>query len=227
MRELISVIKETHSGVDWASIISAICSVISLLAIIILLKERREKKRPYLQASFELIRGSLTCIIIRNVGEVPAKLQSITFNNEFIKQFSDVVQNRIISKANCDISIYPKQQLVICLDMITSDVLKLNEKTLKIRLGYSSIQKKYTEYSEASEIAFGDYEGFLIYISEIDELKNSIVKIGSSLDKITTVLEKGIQTNTISTRIENCSNLEDEFLKKIAVGISRNDSRID
>ncbi|NCA93272.1 hypothetical protein EOM82_08575 [bacterium] len=79
MQELIDVIKETNGGLDWASTISAICSVISLVAIIILLKERSEKKRPYLQASFELIRSSLTCIIIRNVGDVPAKLYGIVF----------------------------------------------------------------------------------------------------------------------------------------------------
>lgn len=41
---------------DIMAFVSAVCSVISLVTIIILLIERAEKKRPYLQISFELER---------------------------------------------------------------------------------------------------------------------------------------------------------------------------
>jgi hypothetical protein len=220
MRELIDVIRETNGGLDWASIISAICSVISLTAIIILLKERREKKRPYLQASFELIRSSLTCIVIRNVGDVPAKLFGIVFNGDFIKQLPEKVQDRLKSKANTEIAIYPKRQLVISLDVVTADVLKFTEKNLKITIKYSSIEKKQVKYIEDSEIVFGDYEGFLIYISEIDELKNAIMDVGKSLDKITKVLEKSTFDTTSHNRIANCSSMEDSYSRIIATDVN-------
>ena len=226
MQELIDVFRETNGGLDWASIISAICSVISLAAIIILLKERREKKRPYLQASFELIRSSLTCIVIRNVGDVPAKLYGIVFCDDFIKQLPEKVQDRLRSKANTDISIYPKQQLVISLDIITGDVLKFTEKNLKITIKYSFIENEQPKYIESSNIAFGDYEGFLIYISEIDELKNAIIGIGKSLDNATKVLEKNI-INTKNIRTENCSSMEDSYSRIIASGVNEKDARID
>lgn len=227
MRELIEVIRETNSGLDWASIISAICSIISLIAIIILLKERSEKRRPYLQASFELIRSSLTCIVIRNVGDVPAKLYGVVFYNDFIKQLPEKVQDRLRSKEDTNISIYPKQQLVISLDVITADVLQFTEKNLKITIKYSSIQNEHAKYTEDSEIAFGDYEGFLIYISEIDELKNAIVGIGKSLDKTMEVLEKNILNTAKNIRIENCSSMEDSYSRIIATGVNRKDARID
>lgn len=60
-----------------ASVISAICSVISLIAIIMLIIDRIERKRPYLQVSSELLRSNLACVVIRNVGEVPAKIALI------------------------------------------------------------------------------------------------------------------------------------------------------
>jgi len=227
MRELIDVIRETNGGLDWTSIISAICSVVSLIAIIILLKERNEKKRPYLQASFELIRSSLTCIVIRNVGDVPAKLYGIVFYDDFIKQLPEKAQDRLRSKTKTDISIYPKQQLVISLDVITADVLKFTEKNLKITIKYSPIEKKHPKYTENSKIAFGDYEGFLIYISEIDELKNAIVGIGKSLDKTTKALEKNILNTTKNIRIENCSSMEDSYSRTIATGVNEKDTRID
>ena len=59
---------------DVMAFVSAVCSVISLITIIILLIERAEKKRPYLQISFELVKSSLVCLVIRYVGETPATL---------------------------------------------------------------------------------------------------------------------------------------------------------
>ncbi|HHT95418.1 MAG TPA: hypothetical protein GXZ71_05970, partial [Clostridiaceae bacterium] len=57
IRELSETIQQVNMHFNWPSAISAVCSVVSLLAIVVLLKERAEKKRPYLQVSLELIRG--------------------------------------------------------------------------------------------------------------------------------------------------------------------------
>jgi hypothetical protein len=227
MRELIDVLRDTNGGLDWASIISAICSVISLTAIIILLKERSEKKRPYLQASFELIRSSLTCIVIRNVGEVPARLFGIIFS-DFIKQLPQKVQDRLGNMSNINISIYPKQQLVICLDVITADILKFTDNKLKIVLKYSSVVNKHTKkYIEDSEITFGDYAGFLIYISETDELRKSIVEIGKSLDKATEILKTNFYNSIKDPRFENCSSMDDSYSRVISTDLDRKEDDID
>lgn len=64
IRELTEAINQMNSGIDWASAISAVCSVVSLIAIVVLLVERKEKQRPYLQISFELVKSSLVCLVI-------------------------------------------------------------------------------------------------------------------------------------------------------------------
>lgn len=226
MRELIDSIKQTNGGTDWAAIISAICSVVSLVAIIILLKERSEKKRPYLQASFELIRSSLTCIVIRNVGEVPGRLFGIIFN-DFIRQLPQEAQDRLNKMSYGNITVYPQQQLVICLDAITANVLKFANRKLKITLKYSPIVSKHAKYTEESEIDFGDYAGFLIYISETDELRKSIVEIGKSFDKAVEVLKRKFFNSTMDTGIEDCSSLEDIFSRIVSTGIIKKDDCID
>ena len=79
---------------DVMAFVSAACSVISLITIIILLIERAEKKRPYLQISFELVKSSLICLVIRNVGEVSATLKALKFNPDFVKQMSAKAQSQ-------------------------------------------------------------------------------------------------------------------------------------
>ncbi|NLZ70612.1 MAG: hypothetical protein GX907_04690 [Clostridiaceae bacterium] len=93
IRELRDVIQQMNIGFDWTSAISAVCSVISLLAIFVLLKERGEKKRPYVQVSFELVKSSLVCLVIRNVGEVPATLKKLHPMKIFLNSFLIVLRN--------------------------------------------------------------------------------------------------------------------------------------
>lgn len=78
IQELIDAVNRNAQVSGW-EILTSICSVISLVAIVILLIERKEKKRPYLQITFELIRDNLVCLVLRNVGETPAILQQNFF----------------------------------------------------------------------------------------------------------------------------------------------------
>lgn len=66
----------------------------------LLLKERAEKNRPYMQVSFELIRGSLACIVIRNTGSVPLELRKMRlqpdlFGNSQIKHSSESLKRKL------------------------------------------------------------------------------------------------------------------------------------
>ena len=123
IRELTEAIKQMNGGIDWASAISAVCSVVSLIAIVVLLVERKEKQRPYLQISFELVKSSLVCLVIRNVGTTPAKLHEISFNEDFVKQLPAKATEHSKDRKNMNISIYTQNQWVLFLDVITPTVL--------------------------------------------------------------------------------------------------------
>lgn len=94
IQELTQEIHQINTTFDWASAVSAVCSVISLIAIVILLKERKEKQWPYLQISFELVKSSLVCLVIRNVGSTPASLKEIIFNKDFVNQLPQKVKEQ-------------------------------------------------------------------------------------------------------------------------------------
>lgn len=59
-----------------------------IIPIVVLFIERGETKRPYVEVSFELVRSTMACLVIRNVGRVPAELKSMTFNDCFIQQLT-------------------------------------------------------------------------------------------------------------------------------------------
>lgn len=60
---LVVAIEKQSTAFPWDSLISALALIASWITIFLLLKERAEKNRPYMQVSFELIRGSLACIV--------------------------------------------------------------------------------------------------------------------------------------------------------------------
>lgn len=213
IRELFFAIVNNIS--DLSAAISALCSVVSLMTIVILLIERSEKKRPYLQVSFELIRDKQVCLIIRNVGEVPAKLKGVIFNEDFIKQLPENGRRHARDRDKINISIYPKQHWVICLDTITSNVLSYKNKQLEVTLKYTSKEKK-KEYKETEIINFEDYRGFLVYISEVDELKKSVEKVSASLDGVSRKLNR--YSDDCNAITEIYSRLEDACPNAIVTG---------
>lgn len=64
----------------------------------IFIKERSEGNRPYVQISFELIRSSLACIVIRNVGDVPLSIKSLSFSKDFINQINERERATFLNK---------------------------------------------------------------------------------------------------------------------------------
>lgn len=204
---------------DWTSAVSAVCSVISLLAIVVLLKERKEKQRPYLQISFELVKSSLVCLVIRNVGETPAKLKEILFNKDFVEQMPDSAKEHTKDRKNLNISIYPKQQWVLCLDVITPTVLQYNNTKLKVTYTYSAKEKKHS-YTETEIIDFMDYSGFLVYISQIDEMTDQIKKLSNGLEKLNKTITKFSNGSQSNYQTESYNNLSDKYSKTVITGKS-------
>ena len=207
---------------DWAGSVSAICSVISLITIIILLVERGEKKRPYLQVSFELVRSSLVCLVIRNVGETPAQLKELKFNADFVKQLPPNAQKSATDRTDLNISIHPKQQWVLCLDVITPNVLQYENTQLEISFTYAAKGKRIRKYKDTEIINFNDYSGFLVYISEVDELRDEVKKLTQAIKSITKPLNKLADRQPSPVQTETYRNTNDVCSKTIITGTQEN-----
>lgn len=219
MHEIANAIMQTNSDFDWASVISAICSVISLIAIAILLKERKEKKRPYLQVSYELKRSSLVCIVIRNVGEVPAKLIKLEFNQSFVEQLPENAKKQAHNRENLNISIYPGQQWVLCLDIITPKALSYQNTVLEVTYMYTSkANRRKKHYSDTEVIDFNDYSSFLVYISEIDELRQELKKASDHIKESNKIFSKLIPSDTDNPQTQACTRLSDCVNRSIDEG---------
>lgn len=80
---------EQQNGIPiWEILINIIPWIGVIIPIVVLFIERGETKRPYVEVSFELVRSTMACLVIRNVGRVPAELKSMTFNDCFIQQLT-------------------------------------------------------------------------------------------------------------------------------------------
>ena len=160
---------------QWDTIIQILSVVAAWITIIFLLVERKNKERPYLQISFELVRSSLACLVIRNVGVCPLEVSSIKLSEEFVKQLPQKTQERVSSLEKSEIKIFPKRFHVFSLDVITGTILNdYNIKKVTLDFKYKKLGKYHKKYKEQSTIDFSQYATMLIYISEIDELKGSV-----------------------------------------------------
>ena len=207
---------------DVMAFVSAVCSVISLITIIILLIERAEKKRPYLQISFELVKSSLVCLVIRNIGETPATLKELKFNPEFVKQMSPTAQAHAQDRTDLNISIHPKQQWVLCLDEITPTVLQYQNTQLEVSYIYTPKGKKHRKYKDTEIIDFNDYSGFLIYISEVDELRDEVKKLTQAMKAVVKPLNKIAEQQPATVKTETYRNIEEVCTRTAVTGFQDN-----
>lgn len=161
---------------QWDTIIHFCSMLAAWVTIIYLLAERNNRRRPYLQISFELVRSSLACITFRNVGECALELSSIRFISEnFVKQLPANTQERIKKLEETKIRIFPNSLHVFSLDVITSTILNEYEiKEVAIDYEYRKIVKYQKIYKEQSIIDFSQYGTMLVYISETNELQSSV-----------------------------------------------------
>lgn len=182
MERLVIVAENQASAFPWESLISVLALLASWVTIFFLLKERAEKNRPYMQITFELVRSTLACVVIRNVGTVPLELQSLSFNEEFVKQLQCKTQERLKKKEKTKIAIFPGQKWVISFDTKVSDIINdYKIKTVKMDYQYCKYGKRKL-YGGDTEIDFTEYGGFLDYISEVDEFKRSVDSLKKSID---------------------------------------------
>lgn len=197
---LVVAVEQQNSVFPWDSVISVFALIASWVTIFFLLKERSEKNRPYMQISFELVRSTLACIVLRNVGTVPLEVKSLTFNEDFTKQLQPKTQIRLKKNEKTNIAIFPGQKWVISFDTnVFSIINDYEKKTVRIYYQYFKYGKS-KPYSGNAEIDFSEYGGFLDYISEVDEFRNSVDKLKKTMDDV----DKNIKE--LAVTIENGEN---------------------
>lgn len=193
--ERIAIALEQQNGIPvWEILINIIPWAGVLITIAFLLIERIEKQRPYLEISFELVRSTLACLVIRNVGNVPAELKSMKFNSEFIEQLEHGKIQSLKKKQEMNVVIYPGKSWILSLDKNVFDVIGFSNTELKIEYEYSKLKKNKT-YSETATIDFEEYASFLVYLSEIDELKTMTEKKLTEITKLCDKMTKYMSDN--------------------------------
>ena len=190
LERLVVAVEQQNSAFPWDSVISVLALIASWVTIFFLLKERSEKSRPYMQISFELVRSTLACVVLRNAGTVPLEVKSLTFNETFTKQLQTKTQERLKKKESTSIVIFPGQKWIISFDTNVFNIINdFEEKTVKIDYRYFKYGKK-KPYDDKIEIDFSEYAGFLDYISEVDEFKNSVDNLKKSMESIDKDIKK-------------------------------------
>lgn len=202
MLRIVEYLENQATFPDWSTLIQLFSMLASWITIIFLLFERHSKQRPYLQISFELVRSSLACLIIRNVGECPLVVSSIKLSKDFVEQLNQETQNRITSLETSDIKIFPKNFYVFSLDVTTGTILNnFKVKKLTLEYKYNKLVNLYRKYEEQPIIDFSQYASMLIYISEIDELKGSVDKLLGEVTQIKKLIPSTRISDTNTARI--------------------------
>lgn len=211
IRELIESVDNLNKF-SWSDLISLVSLLGAWITIFFLIKDKIENKRPYLQITFELIRDNLTCVVLRNVGNVPLELKKIEFDEEFVNQLPERERTGLIDNKINNMKIFPGKQWIVCLGVIVPEILNNYEiKSLRIDYEYSKIGKK-RKYKETTDVDFTQYSRMLVYVSEIDELKNQNKKLERELKNITK------EVKSIRATVVNYANLNDTNMKTLVSG---------
>lgn len=216
IRELIESVDNLNKF-SWSDLISLVSLLGAWITIFFLIKDKIENKRPYLQITFELIRDNLTCVVLRNVGNVPLELKKIEFDEEFVNQLPEKERTGLIDNKINNMKIFPGKQWIVCLGVIVPEILNNYEiKSLRIDYEYSKIGKK-RKYKETTDVDFTQYSRMLVYVSEIDELKNQNKKLERELKNITK------EVKSIRATVVNYADLNDTNMKTLVSGYEKSE----
>ena len=188
---LVIAVEQQSSTFPWSDVISTFLSFAAILVTIILWqKERYDRNCPHMQISFELVRSTLACLTLRNVSEVPLEVKSLVYNDDFTTQLPEKVQKRLKKMSETNIAIFPGQKWVVSFDVNVFEILnKYEVQTVGIQYEYCRYGKK-KRYKDTIQIDFSEYSGMLVYISDVDEFKNSVDKLEKTVERLTTALKK-------------------------------------
>lgn len=192
--------------------INTICTILLVIPVISLIIDKINSKKPKISVNFQLIRSSLACISIENYGDVAAELKSLTFNEEFLLELDNKLAKKLLSLKKTCIYLAPGQKWIINFQTNIFDIIgKFEHKECKINFTFSQPSKKWI-YKGKNSIKFDEYSHFTLYISEVDEINDTLKKINTTLKKVSDNNDTSISEDKICTEI---SNLKDEVVKQI------------
>lgn len=216
IRELIQSVDNLNKF-SWSDLISLVSLIGAWITIFFLIKDKIENKRPYLQITFELVRDNLTCIVLRNVGNIPLELKQIKFDKDFVNQLPERERSGLIDNKINNMKIFPGKRWIICLGVIVPEILENYEiKLLRIDYEYSKIGKK-RRYKETTDVDFTQYSRMLVYVSDIDELRNQNKKLERELKNITK------EVKNIRATVVNYANLKDTYMRTLVSGYKKSE----
>ena len=188
---LVIAVEQQSFTFPWSDVMSTFLSFAAILVTIILWqKERYDRNCPHMQISFELVRSTLACLTLRNVSEVPIEVRSLVYNADFTTQLPEKVQKRLKKMSETNIAIFPGQKWVVSFDVNVFEILnKYEVQTVGIQYEYCRYGKR-KRYKETIQIDFSEYSSMLVYISDVDEFKNSVDRLEKTVKRLTTALKK-------------------------------------
>jgi len=192
----------------WFSLIEIICTVVLVVPVIILIKEKIDSSKPKVIINFEIIRSSLACVVIRNVSNQPAELVSLEFNDEFLNELDERLKNKLLGLKNTKIFIAPNQKWVVNFETNIFEIINKFE-TKKCIMNYSYVKAGRNKKNKGNvEINFENYSFFTLYISELDEINQTLKKQNNLLEKIAEPNQKILPSSNDYTDI---SDLKDKW----------------
>jgi len=154
-----------------------------VVPVIYLIIDKWHDNKPNIAISFELIRSSLVCLMIRNLHKHAAELLSLKLDVAFLSQLGQVQQDAFNNMQNTNIYIPAGKYWVLNLGICTFDIIG-KFKSTKMTLEYSfkkTGRKKI--YTNKLYVDFKNYAHLMIYISELDEINSSLKKIDKTISK--------------------------------------------
>lgn len=143
--------------------------------------DKEKEMEPNLSISLELIRSSLACFNFRNQGNVDLIITSFKIDNKFLNQLSERTQAGIKSMKNTSILLTNTQNWILNIGVTINEVIgKYEFKTARIDFCYKKPTSPKT-YKDSIEINFENYAYFMLYISELDEINNTLGKIEKAI----------------------------------------------
>ena len=83
---------------------------------------------------------------------------------------------------------------------------------------YTAKGKKRPQYKDTEIIDFNDYSGFLIYISEVDELRDEVKKLTQAMKSVVKPLNKIAERQPATVKTETYRNMEEVCTKTMVTG---------
>ena len=98
LERLVIAVEQQNSAFPWIVWISILALIASWVTIFFCSRSEVRKIVLISQISFELVRSTLACIVLRNVGTVPLEVKSLMFNETFTKKLQAKTQERLKRK---------------------------------------------------------------------------------------------------------------------------------